>query len=120
MNNPEAFLLMGKPGRGKAEQVDTAETRAQARALIPDYKQAFGSDWRFWVCPKPAEKPQTFRVFVRNWWRYEGGQLVPDPRARKHTLAKGLTEGQALGLCKVYNEAHKPGPLSRKAEFTAE
>ncbi len=66
-------------------------------------------------------------VFVRNWYRWEryektllrpaGKVLVPDPGARKSYLARGVTETEALAICKRYNETHKPGPLSRKAEF---
>jgi hypothetical protein len=61
-------------------------------------------------------------VFVRNWWRRETDRhglrrLVPNPGARKSYLARGVTETEALAICKRYNETHKPGPLSRKAEF---
>jgi hypothetical protein len=71
---------------------------------------------------------QSYRVFVRNWWRWERrpGQyldgpapqtLVPDPGARKTTIATGCTEDEARGLAQAYNRTHAPGPLSRKAEF---
>jgi hypothetical protein len=76
---------------------------------------------------------QTFRVFVRNWWRYEytpfgtqwgmhatARRLVPDPGARKTTLAKRCTEEEARALCQRYADTHKPGPLSRKAEYERE
>lgn len=62
----------------------------------------------------------SFKVFVRNWWRRENGQLVPDPRARKTTLAVGCTEEEARSICEEYAKTHKPGPLSRKAEYTRE
>lgn len=66
----------------------------------------------------------SYRVFVRNWWRvaepgspfYPG--LAPDGRARKTTLAARVaTEEEAREVCRAYNAAHKPGRLSRKAEF---
>lgn len=76
---------------------------------------------------------QSYTVFVRNWWRWEYGnaslvndkgqitrRLVPDPSARKTTLAKGCTEDEARAICQEYNSTHKPGPLSRKAEYTSE
>ena len=63
---------------------------------------------------------ESFRVFVRNWWRRENGRLVPDPRARKTTLSRGLTEIAARQLCQDYAASHKPGPLSRKAEYEQE
>jgi len=62
----------------------------------------------------------SYRVFVRNWWRRENGRLVPDPGARKTTLARRCTEAEALAYCDVYARAHLPGPLSRKAEFEKE
>jgi hypothetical protein len=68
----------------------------------------------------------SYRVFVRNWWRWERSQfsgerrLVPDPGARKTTLARHMTEAEALALCQEYARTHKPGPLSRKAEYERE
>jgi hypothetical protein len=63
----------------------------------------------------------TYKVFVRNWWhRDAGGRLVPDPGARKHTLATRLSEAEALAMCAEYRARHEPGPLSRKAEYERE
>ena len=65
-----------------------------------------------------------YRVFVRNWWRETSDSawpdgLEPDPTARKTTLQKNIhTEEEAQQICKRYNDAHKPGRLSRKAEYT--
>jgi hypothetical protein len=59
-----------------------------------------------------------YRVFVRNWWKRGPHGLEPNPRARKTTIAKGVpTEAEAQTICKRYNSTHKPGPLSRKAEY---
>jgi hypothetical protein len=63
---------------------------------------------------------ESYRVFVRNWWRWESGTRVPDPGARKTTLARGCTYEEARRLCEAYAKTHKPGPLSRKAEFERE
>ena len=68
---------------------------------------------------------ESYRVFVRNWWRLEwkpgcAGERVPDPSARKTTLATHCTLDEARRLCKEYNDTHKPGRLSRKAEFESE
>lgn len=74
---------------------------------------------------------KSYRVFVRNWWRWEyrhrngaGGsatrELVPDPGARKTTLARRCTYEEARALCDEYARTHNPGPLSRKAEFEEE
>lgn len=64
---------------------------------------------------------KSYRVFVRNWWRRdERGQLVPDPGARKTTLARGCTEEEARAICRRHAAEHAPGPLSRKAEYESE
>lgn len=62
----------------------------------------------------------SYKVFVRNWWRWERGKLVRDPGARKTTLAKHCTADEALEICQEHQDTHKPGPLSRMAEFEAE
>jgi len=62
----------------------------------------------------------SYRVFVRNWWRWENGVKVPDPGARKTTLARGCTEEEARQMCAEYGSTHKPGPLSREAEYERE
>lgn len=74
---------------------------------------------------------ESYRVFVRNWWRWEYAslrfpgdkshrRLVPDPGARKTIVARHCTEAEARRICDEYAETHKPGPLSRKAEYTRE
>lgn len=78
------------------------------------------------------EDPKCYRVFVRNWWQrnpawkplssvsrrtWQNGGLIPDPGARKTTLARNLTYTEARAMCEEHAKTHKPGPLSRKAEF---
>ncbi len=63
---------------------------------------------------------KSYRVFVRNWWRIENGVRVPNPGARKTTLAKRCTYDEAYQMCQEYAKTHKPGRLSRKAEFEQE
>lgn len=76
---------------------------------------------------------ETFKVFVRNWWRHAGpgepgysriagvaSALVPDPSARKTTIATHCTEEEAQAIARSWNRNHKPGLLSRKAEYTTE
>jgi len=61
----------------------------------------------------------TYRVFIRNWW--SPNPAWPDGRepspGRKHTIAKVSTEAEAQARCEAYNTTHKPGFLSRKAEY---
>jgi hypothetical protein len=69
---------------------------------------------------------ESYRVFVRDWWRWEHSTItgdrykVPNPGARKTTLARGCTYDEARAMCEEYARTHKPGPLSRKAEFERE
>ena len=70
----------------------------------------------------------TYTVFARNWWRYAPevvnsldpslSGLEPDPGARKIKLAVFDTEAQARTFAMDWNATHKPGRLSRKAEYT--
>lgn len=67
----------------------------------------------------PNSRTKYYDVFVRNWWRRDaGGRIVPAPGARKTSLARHVTYEDARAICEEYNSTHKPGPLSRKAEFT--
>ncbi len=65
---------------------------------------------------------ETYRVFTRTWWRRNpsapGGR---EPGAgRQTTIARHCTYDEARSICQRYNATHKPGFLSRKAEFTQE
>ena len=60
-----------------------------------------------------------YNVFTRTWW-------TPNPSwpnglepcaGRKRYLERGVSYDVARARCKDYNETHKPGRLSRKAEF---
>jgi len=60
-----------------------------------------------------------YRIFTRTWWKdnptWPDG-LEPHP-GRKTTIARAYTEEEARSICKRWNAAHKPGRLSRKAEY---
>lgn len=65
-----------------------------------------------------------FTIFVRSWWKYKTDlygrkTLVPNPGARRTVIATRNTEQEARDYCQDYNNTHKPGPLSRKAEYTS-
>ena len=69
----------------------------------------------------------SYRVFVRNWWREAGkgeagwpNGLVPNSGDRGRTLGHAETEEEARAMCKAYNSTHKPGRLSKKAEYTSD
>ena len=63
-----------------------------------------------------------YRVFTRNRWtankNYPGGR-EPGP-GPKRLLCRVSTIEEARHVCEQYNKTHKPGFLSRKAEFMAE
>lgn len=60
-----------------------------------------------------------YRIFTRTWWRdnpsWPNG-LEPSP-GRKYTIDTANSYEEAQEVCRKYNETHKPGRLSRKAEF---
>ncbi len=65
-----------------------------------------------------------YTCFTRNWYRYErtsSGEkkIVPDPGARRTRHREFNTEQEAREYCENYNSTHKPGPLSRKMEYTS-
>lgn len=65
----------------------------------------------------------SFEIRARNWWKdnpeWPNG-LEPDstPWRKAHKLATVNTEEAARTFCKEWNETHKPGRLSRKAEWS--
>jgi hypothetical protein len=60
-----------------------------------------------------------YTVFSRTWWKHNSSW--PNGRepciGNKRTIRRNLTEAEARQLCKEWNAAHAPGPLSRKAEY---
>jgi len=65
-----------------------------------------------------------YKVFTRTWWKHNSdgtwpNNLEPCP-GRKTSLGYASTEAEARQMCKEYNDSHKPGRLSRKAEYQAE
>jgi hypothetical protein len=64
-----------------------------------------------------------YTVFVRNWWRanpdWPNG-CEPDASGRRRVIARNIqTEDEARRIAQQYNATHKPGKLSRKAEYTS-
>lgn len=60
----------------------------------------------------------SYRVFRRAWWRKDAqGRIVPNPGARKTTLAHVRTEEEARQYCREYNEENPPDWRSIKAEY---
>jgi len=62
----------------------------------------------------------SYQVFVRDWWKPNPDW--PDGRepwggAPKHKLCKVETESEAREICAEYNFTHRPGKMSRKAEY---
>ena len=57
-----------------------------------------------------------YNVFHRTWWHWENGVKTPGVGKRKY-IQKHVTFEDARELCREWNAAHEPGPLSDKAEF---
>lgn len=80
----------------------------------------------------------TYEVFVRDWWAYDktstfyvddNGRattqqpaypVCPYPGAPRRRIARRCTEEEARAIAQEYNQTHKPGWRSRKAEYTQE
>ena len=63
---------------------------------------------------------ESYKVFVRTWWRLDGrGHRIPGA-GRPRTIARGCTLEEARTVAQGWNATHAPGYLSRKAEFTRE
>jgi hypothetical protein len=62
----------------------------------------------------------SYQVFTRNWWKLNPEWprgIEPDGGARKSNLQKVATEREARAICADWNMTHRPGKLSRKAEY---
>lgn len=60
-----------------------------------------------------------YDVFHRTWWKDNPSWPYGlEPRAGKKTyFAKGVSWSLAKEICREWNSEHKPGRLSRRAEF---
>jgi hypothetical protein len=65
------------------------------------------------------EEGRHYDVFHRTWWKNnpEWPDGLEPQLGRKTYIARGVTREEALKLCEEYARTHKPGRLSRKAEF---
>lgn len=63
-----------------------------------------------------------YKVFTRTWWKNnpEWPNGLEPCIGRKYTLGLVNTENEARDICQKYNKTHKPGRLSRKAEYQSE
>ena len=63
---------------------------------------------------------KNFEVFHRTWWRLN--KDWPDGRepgvGRAYHVGRADTEAEARDMCKAWNEAHRPGLLSDRAEYS--
>ena len=65
----------------------------------------------------------SFEIRVRNWWTKnpdwpDGREPCATPWHKAWKLGTVKTEKEAQDICQEYNRTHKPGPLSRKAEYS--
>jgi hypothetical protein len=60
-----------------------------------------------------------YTVFTRTWWKHNSAWpngLEPGV-GKKTRIARNVSETEARQICQQYNATHKPGKLSRKAEY---
>ena len=61
-----------------------------------------------------------YAVFVRNWWKNNRNWpdgLEPCAGKRRYLQRHIKTAEEARAICSQYAKTHKPGRLSRKAEY---
>ena len=63
---------------------------------------------------------KNFEVFHRTWWRLN--EDWPDGRepgaGRAYHVGWAATESEAREMCRAWNDAHRPGLLSDRAEYS--
>ncbi len=65
---------------------------------------------------------ERYKVFTRTWWKHNDAwpKGLEPSAGKKRTLRSGLTQEEAITLCRNWNAENKPGKLSRKAEYESE
>ena len=60
-----------------------------------------------------------YDVFVRSWWRENPAwpNGLEPCAGKKRYIARNVSEAEARQICAAYAKEHKPGRLSRKAEY---
>ena len=66
----------------------------------------------------------SYEIRVRNWWKRnpdwpDGLEPCAEPWRTAYKVGTCSTEEEARAICKEWNATHKPGPLSRKAEYSS-
>jgi hypothetical protein len=60
----------------------------------------------------------SYRLFTRTWFKENSSGKLEPCAGRQYTHGHVDTIEQARAACKAWNDAHKPGRLSKKMEFT--
>jgi len=65
----------------------------------------------------------SYEIRVRNWWKTnpdwpDGREPCAEPWHTAWKLGTASTEKEARKMAQAWNATHKPGFLSRKAEYT--
>ncbi len=61
----------------------------------------------------------SYVIFIRNWYRRNPAwpNGLEPCAGRRYKIATAKTADEARGICRVWNANHKPGRLSKKAEY---
>ena len=65
----------------------------------------------------------SYEIRVRNWWKANpewpnGLEPCATPWNKAYKIGTASTEKEAQAICQDWNATHKPGRLSRKAEYS--
>ena len=60
---------------------------------------------------------ETFTVFHRTWYHYDGNGVKQCGVGERHHIADVESEKLARAICKEWNDNHDAGELSDKAEY---
>lgn len=65
-------------------------------------------------------RKERFRIFTRTWWKEnpEWPDGLEPEIGPQTTIGYASTAREARQMCAEWNAKHKPGRLSRKAEFS--
>lgn len=47
-NTPDKYRIMGKY-RGRTEELDSTDSKANAKYMVHEYQLAFGAGWSVWI-----------------------------------------------------------------------
>ena len=100
-----------------SESIDTQYYEIST-LFVQECKKQFGD-----LFAREQIDTRVYRVFTRTWWKEnpEWPNGLEPHAGRKYTIHRHVVgEHLAREICKQWNDTHKPGRLSKKAEYDRE